>query len=228
MGELSSTVAHEIRNPLNAIAMSAQRLEQECLPREGGVSATEVAEAAALVGVIRQETHRINAKVQQFLDFARPPALALRPTDLRQWLASLVTALDPLAGARGVTLTLEKGPEAQITIDPEQMRQAVENLLRNAVEATPAGGNVTIGSTLAPGEWTLEVHDTGSGIPPDVLPKIFDLYFTTKTAGTGVGLAVTQQIVSAHGGIIEVESSPDQGTSMRIRAPRDTGRGLDD
>jgi signal transduction histidine kinase len=99
------------------------------------------------------------------------------------------------------------------------MREVLDNLLRNAVDATPAGGRVTVGATAASREIALVVRDTGAGIPADVLPKIFDLYFTTKAQGTGVGLAVSQQIVASHGGRIDVESSPGAGTTMRVVLP---------
>jgi two-component system sensor histidine kinase HydH len=104
-------------------------------------------------------------------------------------------------------------------LDPEQLRQAVDNLLLNAIEATPEGGRVSVRAAASPTEWTIEVRDTGGGIDPADVPRIFDLYFTTKATGTGVGLAVTQQIVAGHGGTVEVESAPGAGTVMRVRVP---------
>jgi signal transduction histidine kinase len=103
--------------------------------------------------------------------------------------------------------------------DPDQLRQAIDNLVRNAIDATPPGGLVSLSSGRTGGAAFIEIRDTGAGIAPDVLPRIFDLYFTTKRDGTGVGLAVAQQIVAAHGGTIEVESVPDTGTRMVIRLP---------
>ena len=105
------------------------------------------------------------------------------------------------------------------SIAAEQMRQAVDNLLMNAIEATPPEGRVLVRATASARDLTIEVIDTGAGIDAEHLPKIFDLYFTTKRNGTGVGLAVTQQIVAAHGGTIEVDSAPPRGTTMRIRVP---------
>ena len=100
------------------------------------------------------------------------------------------------------------------------MRQALDNLVRNAVEATPEGGRVSVVARTGRGGHTIDVGDTGRGIEPDHRAKLFDLYFTTKPEGTGVGLAVTQQIVAAHGGAIEVESEPGKGTTMTVRLPR--------
>jgi signal transduction histidine kinase len=217
MGELASTVAHEVRNPLNAIAMSAQRLRREFAP----TAATEAdrAEAAELLSVMEGETGRINDIVQQFLAFARPPRLAPAPANLAVETRALVDAARPLADARGVTLEADVASAGEAVLDARQLRQAIDNLVRNAIEATPAGGRVRVVARTGSRGHTVEVSDTGSGIAPDDLPKIFDLYYTTKPEGTGVGLAVTQQIVSAHGGTIEVESAPGAGTTMIVRLP---------
>lgn len=217
MGELASTVAHEVRNPLNAIAMSAQRLRKECLDI-ATVDPREAADARELVDVIQTEAQRINGKVQQFLEFARPPALNRAVLSVAPWLGAIVSAVKPLAESRHIELRSEVADQ-NVLLDGEQMRQAVENLLRNALEATPEGGEVTLRAQASPRECTIEVRDTGAGIDPAHLPKIFDLYFTTKRNGTGVGLAVTQQIVAAHGGTIDVDSAPGRGTTMRIRIP---------
>jgi signal transduction histidine kinase len=129
-----------------------------------------------------------------------------------------VNNVKPVAQARGVTLDLE-GAGGAVLLDPEQLRQALDNLLLNAIEATPEGGRVSLRAATSPADWTIEVRDTGAGIDPTDLPRIFDLYFTTKANGTGVGLAVTQQIVASHGGTIEVDSRRGAGTVMRIRVP---------
>ena len=219
MGELASTVAHEIRNPLNAIGMSAQRMRRECF--DADVPADEARnDALSLLDVIQGEARRINLKVQQFLEFARPPALATQAVALRPWLASIADSIAPFAAARRVTFAHEPADEAQVVIDPEQLRQALDNLLRNAVEATPEGGTVSLSARTAGRDLVIEVRDTGPGVAPEHLPKIFDLYFTTKPDGTGVGLAVTQQVVVANGGRIDVDSAPGQGTTMRIVVPR--------
>jgi signal transduction histidine kinase len=105
--------------------------------------------------------------------------------------------------------------------DPDQLKQAVDNLLRNAIDASPDGGRVRLGARRDGTDHVIDVRDEGPGIPADILPRIFDLYFTTKADGTGVGLAVTHQIVEAHRGRIDVESSPGAGTRMSVRIPAD-------
>jgi signal transduction histidine kinase len=221
MGELASTVAHEVRNPLNAIAMSAQRLRREFLeaPARTDADAGNHAEMEQLLDVVAGESRRINDIVQQFLDFARPPKIAPHSTDLASEVRDIVEATRPLALSRGITLDADVTGAATAVIDPAQLRQAIDNLLRNAIEATPPGGNVAVVARSTGKGHSIDVRDTGVGIPQDDLPRVFDLYFTTKAHGTGVGLAVTHQIVSAHGGTIEVDSKPGAGTRMTIRLP---------
>jgi signal transduction histidine kinase len=214
MGELASTVAHEVRNPLNAIAMSAQRLRSEAF---SGPDADP--ESAALVDVIRRESERIDGRITQFLAFARPPVLTRSRVQIGPWLASTVEAVRPLAESRGLALLLDTAKAGAADIDAEQLRQVVDNLLRNAIDATPPGGQITVTGSSGSGELAIAVRDTGTGIAHDVLPKVFDLYFTTKAQGTGVGLAVSQQIVVAHGGRFDVDSTPGEGTTMTIVLP---------
>ena len=214
MGELASTVAHEIRNPLNAIAMSAQRLRREAF---GGEQADP--DNLALVDVIRRESNRINDRVQQFLAFARPPTLNPTRAALGPWLQAIVEAVRASASVRDVAIELDVSGAADAAIDPEQLRQAVDNLLRNAIEATPSGMPIAVRGVSARDGHRIVVRDSGPGIAADVLPKIFDLYYTTKHDGTGVGLAISQQIVSAHGGRIEVATDLGYGTTFTIVLP---------
>ena len=219
MGELASTVAHEIRNPLNAIGMTAQRLRREFLdiaPADG----PERPELVELLEVMSSETQRINRIVQQFLDYARPPRLAPRPTHIGEIVSALAERTRPLAAARGVTLETEVSSAGAALVDASQLQQALDNLVRNAIDASREGGRVALTARCARDGCTIEVRDDGPGIAPEHLPKIFDLYFTTKADGTGIGLAVTQQIVTAHGGTIEVDSRPGGGTTMTVRLPR--------
>jgi signal transduction histidine kinase len=224
MGELASTVAHEIRNPLNAVGMTAQRLKHEFLaPQARGDSGrTELEE---LLDVMTSETRRMDRIVQQFLDFARPPRLVPEPTDLGRLVTELVERTRALAASRGIELTADVAGAREGRADPAQLRQALDNIVRNAIEATPPGGRVRLAVREERAGHLIEVRDTGRGIDPEHLPRIFDLYFTTRDEGTGVGLALAQQIVSAHGGTIEVDSRPGAGTTMTIRLPHAAGGG---
>ena len=142
MGELAAGVAHEVRNPLNAIAMTLQRLRHEFLPGPGtSLIAAEHAEAAELLGIADREAGRVNDTVQRFLEFARPPALVRQSTPLGPFVAGVVADLGPLASARGVALSADTARAATADIDPGQLRGAIENLVRNAIDATPPGGD---------------------------------------------------------------------------------------
>jgi signal transduction histidine kinase len=218
MGELASTVAHEVRNPLNAIAMSARRLRRE-LPRGPDASDEQRQDYDELLGVLEGETRRIDRKVQEFLAFARPPRLDVQRTDLRALVAAIAESAKAQGAARGVTVEADVSGAGWAEVDAEQIRQVLDNLVRNALDAMPGGGRLTLRAKSSAREHVVEVADTGAGIDAAVLPRIFDLYFTTKPEGTGVGLAVTHQAVTAHGGAIEVDSRPGAGTRMTVRLP---------
>ena len=219
MGELASTVAHEVRNPLNAIGMTAQRLRREFVGEERAPQPQDQAELRELLDVLSGETQRINRIVQQFLDYARPPRLNPRQGSLRDMLADAAESLRAKAAARRVSLDTDLTGVGEALFDPDQLKQAVDNLLRNAIDASPEGGRVTLRARATASGHVIVVEDDGPGIPPEQLPKIFDLYFTTKADGTGVGLAVTHQIVDAHHGSIEVDSLPGKGTRMMVSLP---------
>lgn len=218
MGELASTVAHEVRNPLNAASMTAQRLRREFLssvPESG----PERAELEDLLSVMTSETQRIDRIVQQFLEYARPPRLAPESVDLCALVRDAGERASSLALSRGVRVEVKAPGSDTALVDPAQLREALDNLIRNAIDATPADGRVSLAVRRDSAGHAIEVRDSGRGIEPTELPKIFDLYYTTKPDGTGVGLAVTQQIVTGHGGTIEVDSKPGAGTLMTVRLP---------
>ena len=226
MGELASTVAHEVRNPLNAASMTAQRLRREFLSSVPQ-GCPERAELEDLLSVMTSETQRIDRIVQQFLEYARPPRLAPEPVDLCALVRDAADRASSLALSRGVRIEVDAPGSETALVDPAQLRQALDNLIRNAVDATPADGRVSLAVRRDNAGYAIEVRDTGRGIELAELPKIFDLYYTTKPDGTGVGLAVTQQIVTGHGGTIEVDSKPGTGTVMTVRLPagKDGARG---
>jgi len=213
LGEMASGVAHEIRNPLNAIHMIAQRLGREFTPTGGGD------EYRRLTDTVRDEVGRLNRIVQQFLAFARPAAPQLREVDLAAVVREVVTLVRGRFEARGVALVDELPERLVVPADADLMRQALHNLLDNALDACADGARVTV--ALAAGEATvrLTVSDTGSGIAPAELPRIFNLYHTTKPAGTGVGLAIVDQVAAQHGGRVQVESELGRGTTFIFEFP---------
>ncbi len=216
MGELASGVAHEIRNPLNAISMIAQRFEKEFSPRKNA------AEYHGLTGVLKSEIQRVNGIIRQFLRFARPPALNLQPVSIGRFLEEVAVLFAGQADAKGVRFIKQSFCNREIMIDRDQLSQALMNLLQNALDATDRGGKIELSCKEEGDESiTITVADTGRGITPEQMTKIFNLYYTTKPEGTGIGLPVVQQVVTLHHGSLQVDSEVGKGSRFVIRL---TGR----
>ncbi len=213
MGDLASGVAHEIRNPLNAIGILAQRLDIEFSPT------ADEPEYRHLVRTVVSEVQRVNTIIQRFLKFGRPPRLVPEKTDLDDFVRSYAAVLQCEAENKGVGFTVEAGSNATVMIDREQMQQVLLNIVRNAVDATPRGGSITISAYLRAGKAVVAIADTGSGIAEGQLSEIFNLYFTTKEEGSGMGLSIANQIVHAHGGVIEVASREGGGSVFSVVLP---------
>lgn len=213
MGELASSVAHEIRNPLNSISMTVQRFAKDFQPKE------YAEEYYALVKMMNEEINRVSTIIQQFLQFARPPKLNPTEVNVGDFIRDVVAVIESEARAKQISLVSELQFSGTIQMDRAQMKQVLLNLLQNALHATDENGTIRIGTKLENGRLHLSVADTGTGIPPEHLPKIFNLYFTTKPDGTGMGLSMAHQIVTEHGGRIEVESEVGKGTTFTIQIP---------
>jgi two-component system, NtrC family, sensor histidine kinase HydH len=213
MGELASGVAHEIRNPLNAISIIAQRYEKEFTPRSGAK------EYRSLTQVLKKESARVNGIIQQFLTFARPPKLKFAEVSVQQFVGHVSTLFQGQASARKIQFSSQCDYDGIIRIDHDTMTQAILNLLQNALDATPEHGLITFYVFRNKQSLIIKIQDSGKGIPNEQLEKIFDLYFTTKTNGSGMGLVITQQIISQHQGNIQVKSEVSKGTTFTISLP---------
>jgi two-component system, NtrC family, sensor histidine kinase HydH len=210
MGHLASGVAHEIRNPLNAISMIGQRLRIEFQP------AMEQEEYEMLTKTLVSESRRINDIVQQFLQFSRPAPLNKQSARLDALLQNWGTLLMPVCNAKGVQLELLCSETPAIAVDADKLQQAIWNLAQNSLDACRAGDRLTISCETVQEKIRITIKDTGHGISAQDLPKIFHLYFTTREKGTGLGLAIVQQIIAQHDGVITVDSRPGQGTTFII------------
>lgn len=213
LGDMAAAVAHEIRNPLNAVSMGLQRLRVEFQPGE----AEEYRRLLELVG---GEVRRLNAIVEEFLSLARPLPLKpgpVRVPDLVEEILGLVEAEARRAGIRIEPALLPDLP--LLRADRDRLKQVLLNLVLNALQAMPGGGVLTLGAAPVGDLLILTVADTGAGIPPEVLPRLFEPYVTTKARGLGLGLAIARRIVEAHNGRIEAETEPGRGTRFRITLP---------
>jgi two-component system sensor histidine kinase HydH len=218
IGQLVAGVAHEIRNPLFGITSVAQILKREV---ELAPPHHELVEAMLF------ETQRLNALVSDLLLFGRESRLDRRPTNFHQLLDACCNLYAGEIRERSLELRRVYDPHLPVLwADGDKLKQVVLNLLKNAIEATPPGGTVTVGTEGPPKErkgeadWVkLSIRDTGCGIPPENRDRIFDLFFTTKPRGTGLGLPICRRIVEDHGGKIAVEGQPGEGTTFTIQLP---------
>jgi signal transduction histidine kinase len=216
LGRLTAGVAHEVKNPLNAMTIHLELLKQK-LAAGAPSAATE-----QHVDIISREIRRLDDVVQGFLKFARPEELTLKPTPPGELIDEVMKTLAVEANVTGVTLDAHVASDVPpIEADAGIFRQALLNLAKNAVQAMPQGGTLTIAATSAKdGRVEIRVSDSGVGIPPEHLAKIFDLYFTTKQSGTGIGLSLVYRTVQLHNGDIDVESTPGVGTTFVIKMPK--------
>ena len=210
LGRLSAGVAHEVKNPLNAMMIHLELLRQQ-VP----------APAMPHVEVIAHEIRRLDEVVQGFLKFARPEDLRLQPLSLAELLNEIVPIVRPEAKRAGVQLIVDCGNAPDINGDSSMLRQAFLNLALNACQAMPDGGTLRIHCESAKGRRvSVSFTDTGVGIKPEHLQRIFDLYFTTKEKGSGIGLSMVYRTIQMHDGEIEVESTPGAGTTFRVMLPQ--------
>jgi two-component system sensor histidine kinase PilS (NtrC family) len=221
LGEMSAGMAHEIRNPLGALAGAMQMLRKEAIP-----DATD----RRLMAIAIREATRLDAIITEFLQYARPPALDLGEHNINKILAETLDLVQHEARNRtriAIATSLADGA-LLAQVDQNQMRQVFWNLATNAFDAMPDGGKLTITTGCrridAGGRKgdVIEIafHDTGEGIAPGNLDKIFLPFFTTKKEGSGLGLAAVHRIVDLHGGWIKVESQPPAGTRFVVCLPR--------
>lgn len=216
IGRMSAMVAHEIRNPLSSIGLNTELLQEEIaehLP-------TNSEEAATLLKSIAREVDRLTEVTDEYLRFARLPKPQLVTEQLPAIIDELLQFIAEELREAGIKLHDRLQADLPpVKADANQLRQAFLNLLRNSLESMPQGGQLTISSEAADGVVRLRISDTGRGIDPDSLDHIFDPFFSTRENGTGLGLSLTQQIVSEHGGNISCESHPGQGTAFVIELP---------
>jgi signal transduction histidine kinase len=211
-GRLTRGVAHEVKNPINAIVLHLQLLQNKLQQSDP--------DTRRHMDIIDSEIHRLDRVVQILVDFTRPRDLHLEQIDLKHVLEDVAQLAAPDAEQHGVTLNSNLPQEAlPVTADSDFMKQAILNVVLNGVQAMPQGGNLWISAHKEESMIVTEIRDEGSGIPRDLQEKVFELYFTTKAGGSGIGLAQTYQIMQWHYGSVEFESQDGKGTTFRLRLP---------
>jgi signal transduction histidine kinase len=243
LGRLLAGVAHEVKNPLNAMTIHLELLKNKLehgravrrtvsvmqasgtsiLAPDAGELRPEPEEHPAKkhVDVIAAEIRRLDQVMQDFLKFVRPGEMKLEPLEIGMLLDDVARVVGPDAERAGITFRVDVAPHTpEVNGDGGMLRQALMNLALNAAQATPAGGTIRMGCRpLSSGRVEVTVDDTGRGIKPEHLDRIFDLYFTTREKGSGIGLSMVYRIVQLHDGDIEVQSTPGSGTRFRILLP---------
>jgi signal transduction histidine kinase len=216
VGRLSLRIAHEVRNPISAIELNAEMLEDIVRER----TEPEMKEAVALVTAIRDQVTALDALTEEYLAFARFPRPHFEEESVNHLVQELAEFIRPVATRQGLTVRVEVDPKApMLEIDRGLLRQAVLNLVKNGLESLSSGGELTIASRFDGDAVEIAVSDTGAGIPVDVGPRLFEQFFTTKPQGTGLGLSITRQIAEEHGGEIRWANRQEHGATFTIRLP---------
>jgi len=216
---LAAGVAHEVRNPLNSVQINLSILEQELSELVGD----REAHVFAVLAKIAAEIKRLDDFVAEFLRFARPPRLNLERLPLGPLLSDLAAFLTPECSKKQVALRLDlAGPETA-RVDGFLLKQAVLNLVLNALQATPPGGHVAIRTSGDESVVELSVRDDGEGMSVETREQAFTPFFTTRTEGTGLGLPLVRRIVEQHGGSIEIASTLGEGTTVTLAFPQRNG-----
>jgi signal transduction histidine kinase len=212
ISRISGGVAHEVKNPLNAILLHVEVARTKLSRGERDV--------AAEMEIISREILRLDRVVRTFLDFSRPVELKLANIPVHELVGEIVDLAKPQAAAANIQIMVRQEAEGiDVRVDRDLMKQAVLNVVVNAMQAMPQGGELRFESSVAGDMVEIRVADTGPGIPPELREKIFRLYFSTKNKGSGIGLAMTFRIVQLHDGTIDFTSEPGKGTTFLIRLP---------
>lgn len=223
VGLLASGLAHEIRNPLNAMNMNLQMLEEELHTHPEDLDS----EHAELLDSTKSEIKRLERLVNNFLAYARPAPPRVEATDVNQVVSEVTRLLENDFRQSEIALESDLSePLPSVELDSGQFKQALINLLVNARQVLEPGGTVRVVTRAgSSGEVVVEVVDDGPGIAPDAQSRIFEIFYSSRGGGTGLGLPIARQVVERHGGKIELDSELDRGTTFRIRLPRRQGAG---
>lgn len=218
IGKMAAKVAHEIRNPLSSISLNAELLQDEL----SSYAAADTQEAQSLLQAMIAEIDRVTSLTEEYLQFSRLPESQPVRDDINRVVKESVDFFLPQARQKRVDLQCRISATArEVRFDPMQIRRALLNIMRNAVEAMPKGGTLQVAVETNAKNVVVHVIDTGVGIPAEEIEKIFDPFFTTKDFGTGLGLAMVQQIVEEHRGRIVCQSELGKGTTFSIYLPLD-------
>lgn len=216
LGTLLAGFAHEVRNPLSTIGLNLQLVLEDFREAES----TRDKRTHKRLSTVEGEVRRLQTILEGFLSYARAPEPKLAEVDLNQRLRAFLEFQEPEMKDASVSLRFYPGAGVgEVACDWDHVQGAIGNLLRNAKDATPAGGEVLV-STLREGDFvTVRVTDTGEGIPQEQVARVLEPYFSTKKGGTGLGLPTARRVAEEHGGTLTLQSEPGKGTQFMLRLP---------
>lgn len=215
LSKLTGGLAHEIRNPLSTIKVNLRLIAEEAPPAH-----QDSPRWLRKITVVQKETDRLGQILDDFLRYIGKPELQTNPIDVNELISEMVDFYAPQAQTNNVTIRLGLVETPLVCkIDRDMVKQLILNLFINAVQAMPSGGELIIRTRMLRKNALIEITDTGCGIEPDKIDKIFDAYYTSKPGGSGLGLPTSRKIAQAHNGLISVNSQPGKGTSFTVSLP---------
>jgi signal transduction histidine kinase len=216
LGTLTGGLAHEIKNPLSTVQLNLQLLQEDI-----GTDNPAYSRVASRLNTVKNETFRLREILDDFLRYAGRIEIDRKPIELGELLEELVDFYAPQAQLQRVSLRLDRGNEPiTVQADSKLLKQAVLNLMINGLQAMPDGGELMLRLSATAEQARIDVIDTGPGIPPETVEKIFGAYYTTKRGGTGLGLAMAKRIIEEHNGKLSVQSDVGKGSDFAISLPR--------
>jgi signal transduction histidine kinase len=221
IAQLAGGLAHEIRNPLSPMRLTLDLLAEDFRDPQSDRDRR----ALQKIDRVRKESHRLEGLLEDFLRLVRVGGLDLEPTDLNAVVEDVRDFCEPQSLSQGIVTRIQLDPDLpRVSLHIDSFKQALLNLIRNAQNAMPEGGELILRTRRSPDDVArLDVIDTGLGIPPEVQPRVFAPFFSTRPRGTGLGLPMTRRIVEAHGGTIELDSEPGKGTQFSLLLPAAAG-----
>jgi signal transduction histidine kinase len=215
IAQLARGIAHEIRNPLNFISLSIDHLREKYAPLKSG----EKEKFESLITSIKHEIQRLNKLVGDFLDYGKPLKLSLQEVDMGSLINEIIALIWAKAEKDGIKIHYQCGEFPKLYLDPELIKTCIFNIILNAFQAMPAGGDLTVSTNASDSRASVVIEDTGTGVSKENMPRLFEPFFSTKTTGLGLGLAMTKRVIEEHGGKVDFQSIEGKGSNVTISLP---------
>jgi signal transduction histidine kinase len=215
IAQLGKSIAHEIRNPLNFISLSIDHLKTKYIPNQG----EDKEKFESLITSIKHEIQRLNKLAGDFLDYGKSLRLTLQDVDIDGLINEVISLVSAKAEKDGIKISFKNGGLPKLSADPELIKACIFNVIINAFQAMPGNGTLRVTTKVSNGKACIIIEDTGIGVSKENLPKLFDPFFSTKSTGLGLGLAMTKRVIEGHGGRADFQSTEGKGSTMTISLP---------